>query len=184
MSQHDDSEEDQPSFKEWEHAISQEEVFHDESEGDEPSFTRLEHAEPSQHDYSMSSQPATSSQYHSHEESQSPSEKDLLEDIIDEVLHEDSGDAPSFSALDISSQCHSHEESQLPSEEDAAEDELAVFGGAVQSCLDAKEKKGKKQLYKKSQSVHYDKCVLIYIIILYQKTQNTVSLTVISKKII
>ena len=138
---HDDSEEDQPSFKEWEHAISQEEGFHDESQGDEPSFTTLEPAEPSQHDYSMSSQPGTSSQYHSHEESQSPSEKDLLEDIIDEVLHEDSGDAPSFSALDISSQCHSHEKSQLPSEEDAAEDELAVFGVAVQSVLDAMEKK-------------------------------------------
>ena len=38
-------------------------------------------------------------------------------------------------------------------------------------------KKGKKQLYKKSQSIHYDKCVLINIIISYHKTQNTVSLT-------
>ena len=92
--------------------MSQEEVLHDESEGDAPSFTELEHAAPSQHDYNMSFQSGTSSQY------------------------------------------HSHEESQLPSEEDVSEDELAVFGGAVQSCLDAKEKKGKKQLYKKSQSVH------------------------------
>ena len=89
----------------------------------------------------MSSQPGTSSQYHSHEESQSPSEKDLLEDIIDEVLHEDSGDAPSFSALDISSQSHSHEESQ-PSVEDAAQDEYAVFGASIQSVIDAMEQKG------------------------------------------
>ena len=162
--------------------MSQEEVLHDESEGDAPSFTELEHAAPSQHDYNMSFQSGTSSQYYSHEESQLPSEEDLLEDLLEEVLHDESGDAPSFSELDTSSQYHSHEESQLPSEEDAAEDELAVFGVAVQSVLDAMEKKGKKQLYKKSQFVHYDKCVLIHTIILYQKTQNTVSLTVTSKK--
>ena len=138
---HDDSEEDQPSFKEWEHVISQEEGFRDESQGDEPSFTTLEPAEPSQHDYSMSSQPGTSSQYQSHEESQSRSEKEFLEDIINEVLHEDSGDAPSFSALDISSQSHSHEESQ-PSVEDAAQDEYAVFGASIQSVIDAMEQKG------------------------------------------
>ena len=108
----DDSEEDQQSSNDWKHVPSQEEGFRDESQGDEPSFTTLEPAEPSQHDYSMSSQPGTSSQYHSHEESQLPSEKEFLEDIINEVLHEDSGDAPSFSALNISSQCQSHEESQ------------------------------------------------------------------------
>ena len=60
--------------------MSQEEVLHDESEGDEPSFTELEHATPSQHDYNMSFQSGTSSQYHSHEESQSPSVEDAAED--------------------------------------------------------------------------------------------------------
>ena len=130
---HDDSEEDQPSFKEWEHAISQEEGFRDESQGDKPSFTTLEPAEPSQYDFSMSSQPGTSSQYQSHEES--------IEDIINEVLDEDSEDAPSFSALDISSKSHSHEESQ-PSVEDAAQDEYAVFGASIQSVIDAMEQKG------------------------------------------
>ena len=134
---HDDSEEDQPSFKEWEHAISQEEGFHDESQGDEPSFTTLEPAEPSQHDYSMSSQPGTSSQYHSHEESQSPSEKEFLEDIINEVFEEDSEDAPSFSALDISSKSHSHEESQT-SEEEAAQASYEVFGASVMDALEQK----------------------------------------------
>merc|ERR1712240_137308 len=74
--------------------MSQEEVLHDESEGDVPSFTELEHAAPSQHDYNMSFQSGTSSQY------------------------------------------YSHEGSLLPSEEDLSEDELAVFGGAVQLCLD------------------------------------------------
>ena len=77
--------------------MSQEEVLHDESEGDAPSFTELEPAAPSEHDYNMSYQSGTSSQY------------------------------------------YSHEESQLPSEEDLSEDEKAVFGGAVQLCLDAKE---------------------------------------------
>ena len=121
--------------------MSQEEVLHDESEGDKPSFTELEHATPSQHDYNMSFQSGTSSQYHSHEESQLPSEEDLLEDLLEEVLHDESGDAPSFSALDISSQSHSHEESQ-PSVEDAAQDEYAVFGASIQSVIDAMEQKG------------------------------------------
>ena len=130
---HDDSEEDQPSFKEWEHAISQEEGFRDESQGDELTFTTLEPAEPSQYDFSMSSQPGTSSQYQSHEES--------IEDIINEVLDEDSDDAPIFSALDISSKSHSHEESQ-PSVEDAAQAAYAVFGASIQSVIDAMEQKG------------------------------------------
>ena len=130
---HDDREEDQQSSNDWEHVPSQEEGFRDESQGDEPSFTTLEPAEPSQHDYSMSSQPGTSSQYQSHEES--------IEDIINEVLDEDSEDAPSFSALDISSKSHSHEESQ-PSVEDAAQDADAVFGASIQSVMDALEQKG------------------------------------------
>ena len=130
---HDDSEEDQPSSKEWEHVLSQEEGFRDESQGDEPSFTTLEPAEPSQYDFSMSSQPGTSSQYQSHEES--------IEDIINEVLDEDSEDAPSFSALDISSKSHSHEESQ-PSEEDAAQASYEVFGASIQSVMDALEQQG------------------------------------------
>ena len=99
----DDSEEDQQSSNDWEHVPSQEEGFRDESQGEVPTYTTLVPAEVSQYDISMSSQPGTSSQYQSHEESQSPSEKEFLEDIINEVLHEDSGDAPSFSALDISS---------------------------------------------------------------------------------
>ena len=60
--------------------MSQEEVLHDESEGDAPSFTELEHAAPSQHDYNMSFQSGTSSQYYSHEESQLPSVEDAAED--------------------------------------------------------------------------------------------------------
>ena len=115
------------------HDDSEEEGFLDESQGDKPSFTTLEPAEPSQYDFSMSSQPGTSSQYQSHEES--------IGDIIDEVLKEDSGDATSFSALDISSKSHSHEESQ-PSVEDAAQDAYAVFGASIQSVMDALEQKG------------------------------------------
>ena len=135
---HDDSEEDQPSFKEWEHAISQEEGFHGESKGDELSFTRLEHAEPSQHDYSMSSQPGTSSQYQSHDESIGD-----LSGLIDEclkatdsgVLKENSGDAESFSAFDMSSKSHSNEESQTSEDESpqASYDEL--FRAPVMDAL-------------------------------------------------
>ena len=60
--------------------MSQEEVLHDENEGYAPSFTELEPAEPSQHDYNMSFQSGTSSQYYSHEESQLPSVEDATED--------------------------------------------------------------------------------------------------------
>ena len=74
----------------------------------------------------------------------------------EEVLHDETeGDEPSYTELEpaapsehdynmsylsgTSSQDHTHEESKFPSEEDLAEEDEAVFGGAVQSCLDAKE---------------------------------------------
>ena len=136
----DDSEEDQQSSNDWEHVPSQEEGFRDESQGEVPTYTTLVPAEVSQYNISMSSQPGTSSQYQSHDES--------IGDLIDEVLKEDSGvlkensgDAESFSALDISSKSHSHEESQ-PSVEDAAQDEYAVFRASIQSVIDAMEQKG------------------------------------------
>ena len=72
----------------------------------------------------------------------------------EEVLHDETeGDEPSYTELEpaapsehdynmsylsgTSSQDHTHEESKFPSEEDLAEEDEAVFGGAVQSCLDA-----------------------------------------------
>ena len=136
---HPDDIEDQQSSNDWEHVTPQDEGFSDESQREVPTYTTLVPAEVSQYDISMSSQPGTSSQYHSHEKSQSPFEKDLLEDIIDEVLHEDSGDAPSFSALDISSKSHSHEESQTSEEEAAQASYYEVFGASV---IDALEQKG------------------------------------------
>ena len=74
----------------------------------------------------------------------------------EEVLHDETeGDEPSYTELEpaapsehdynmsylsgTSRQDHTHEESKFPSEEDLAEEDEAVFGGAVQSCLDAKE---------------------------------------------
>ena len=134
---HDDSEEDQPSSKEWEHVISQEEGFRDESQGDEPSFTTLEPAEPSQYDFSMSSQPGTSSQYQSHDESIGY----LIDEVLKEdsgVLKENSGDAESFSALDISSKSHSHEESQTSEEESAQASYHELFGASVMDALEQK----------------------------------------------
>ena len=65
--------------------------------------------------------------------------------------------------------------------EDAAEDELAVFSAAVQSVLDAMEKRVRNN-YTKNHNPYIKTNVFWYV--LYQKTQNTVSLTVISKKII
>ena len=76
----------------------------------------------------------------------------------EEVLHDETeGDEPSYTELEpaapsehdynmsmsylsgTSSQDQTtHEESKFPSEEDLAEEDEAVFGGAVQSCLDAK----------------------------------------------
>ena len=133
---HDDSEEDQQSSNEWEHVPSQEEGFRDESQGDEPTYTTLLPAELSQYDFSMSSQPGTSSQYQSHDESIG----DLIDEVLKEdsgVLKEDSGDATSFSALDISSKSHSHEESQT-SEEEAAQASYEVFGASVMDALEQK----------------------------------------------
>ena len=133
----DDSKEDQQSSNDWEHVPSQEEGFRDESQGEVPTYTTLVPAEVSQYDISMSSQPGTSSQYQSHDESIG----DLINEVLKEdsgVLKEDSGDATSFSALDISSKSHSHEESQTSEEEAAQASYYEVFGASVMDALEQK----------------------------------------------
>ena len=65
----DDIEEDQQSSDDWEHVTPQDEGFSVESQREEPTYTELVPVPVSQNDISMSSQPSTSSQYQSHDES-------------------------------------------------------------------------------------------------------------------
>ena len=65
----DDIEEDQQSSDDWEHVTPQDEGFSDESQREVPTYTTLVPVPVSQHDISMSSQPSTSSQYQSPDES-------------------------------------------------------------------------------------------------------------------
>ena len=155
---HDDSEKDQQSSNDWEHVPSQEEGFRDESQGEVPTYITLVPAEVSQYDISMSSQPGTSSQYQSHDESigdlsaqpstsslyQSPDESiGDLSGLIDEclkatdsgVLKENSGDAESFSAFDMSSKSHSNEESQTSEDESPQATYDEVFTAPVMGAL-------------------------------------------------
>merc|ERR1712240_257641 len=112
----------------------------------------------SQNDISMSSQQSTSSQYQSQDESigdlsgqpstssqyQSPDESiGDLSGLIDEclkatdsgVLKENSGDAESFSAFDMSSKSHSNEESQTSEDEFPQSSYHDLFRAPVMDAL-------------------------------------------------
>ena len=133
----DDIEEDQQSSNDWEHVTPQDEGFSDESQREVPTYTTLVPAEVSQYDISMSSQPGTSSQYQSHDDSMGY----LIDEVLKEdsgVLKENSGDAESFSALDISSKSHSHEESQTSEDESAQASYHELFGAPVMDALQQK----------------------------------------------
>ena len=134
----DDIEEDQQSSDDWEHITPQDEGFSVESQREEPTYTELVPVPVSQNDISRSSQRSTSSQYQSHDESIGD-----LSGLIDEclkatdsgVLKENSGDAESFSAFDMSSKSHSNEESQTSEDESPQASYHELFRAPVMDAL-------------------------------------------------
>ena len=134
----DDIEEDQQSSDDWEHVTPQDEGFSDESQREVPTYTTLVPVAVSQYDISMSSQPSTSSQYQSHDESIGD-----LSGLIDEclketdsgVLKDNSGDAESFPAFDMSSKSLSNEEPQTSKDESPQALSDKVFTAPVMGAL-------------------------------------------------